>query len=179
MWLATIISIVFGFFIGLEVGFSVREIVDAIKAKVKPAIRFKKYEIGSPTFSFCLIKLRGCNDLIEESISGLEVKGQINGLQNQVKRIIGLTDAYNLRQFQTIEIRDLIQKNIDAFIKNIENFNEFLKRPKLVVSNNFEEATKELIKANQPLLDSIKKIEEEIYCHIDNGTYQLIDFNHP
>lgn len=166
-------------FIGIMIGALINSIATAIddtKPKRKSIIRLKRYRVGPENFSFNLFRINGSDAMLRKNLESYEVLQQIDFMQEYIIRIIGLVVAYDLKEFQTIETKATIQASLETFVANTHVFNTFMKQAEYVVANTYDEAIEELKQANQPALETVKKIDEAVVAQVANSAHQLIDF---
>lgn len=141
------------------------------------SIRLKRYGIGDDEFKISIFKLKH-QKFIENYMFGGDVRPfrQVRDLQCIVEEIVWSIVRYDLKWFKTDEFQEAIQSKVNAFAENLAQYNDFIKKPGARNMDNLSEACRELKEANQPILDYIKKLRDEVNDYIKSGNYKLIDF---
>ena len=164
-----LISVFIGIIIGPMIFLSLQ---DFRFRKKRFIIQLKAYTIGNEDFTISLCKAKNKDELVSflcmhgymqhrKVCYARKVLHQIQHVQNMTEVIVGLIMIYDLHG-SMIPSQGQIQQEIDKFVANIEHFNNFIKQSKVAVYDDFDDMARELKKANQPILDNLAVIRNEI-----------------
>lgn len=164
--------VIVSFFAGIyfmgTLGREIERMLEESCAKRSRTIRLKRYKIGNDEFNISLFEVKNQVSSLQGLI-GIKPLRQIYHVQDMAKMIVGLIIGHDMFRMYNEAYRMAIQTEVDAFVANLERYNEFLKQPEVVVLYNFDEASRELKEANQPILDRLGALRNEVIEHRANG----------
>lgn len=179
-FIVIVICILLGFILGY-IAFTVNSMTQkdtsSSKHHRKPHLKITRYWVGNEEFNVSLFRVKNFCDEMEDTPNGCKVMGQIYHIRQLTKSIVGLIIGYDLKWFENEKLDDVIQAEIDLFVKNLERFNHFLQQPPVVVQSGIDEAIAELKTANQTIMDQMGSIKNSVTDYIEKGGYKLIEFN--
>ena len=113
--------------------------------------------------------------------AGIKLLRQIEHLQKMVEIIVSFVMIHDLDLCQldapatlrALSLEGEVQNDVDNFIINIERFNELAKQSKMAIPQNFGEIAKELKEANQPILNHLAALKNEIANDIKKSSFRI------
>lgn len=140
--------------------------------KKRFVIRLKAYTIGNEDFTISLCEVKNQKKLrsflymrgymLHEKVPyAIKVLHQVRHVQSIVEEIVSLLMIFDFYG-GPIPTQEQIQQEIDRFVTNIEHFNDFMEQSKVVVVDDFDNIARELKEANQPILDNLAAMKNQV-----------------